>query len=172
MNEPESAETVAPKAPGPLPALANGSAEHAGLTDCLRALQAMRLGDFSVRMAGDAPGLLGKIADTFNDIAATNQHMAQQLEHLGQVVGKEGRTRQRLRIGLATGSWGGIEHSVNSLIDDLLWPTAEVTRVARELGTDGKLGGQAQVRKVTGMWKDLTESVNSMASNLTDQVRN
>src|SRR5262249_8143595 len=116
-----------PQTPPP-PALSNGSAEHAGLTDLLRALQAMRVGDFSVRMAGDAPGLLGKIADTFNDIVANNEHIAQQLEHLGQVVGKEGRPRQRLRIGLATGSWGGIEHSVNSLIDDLLWPTAEVTR--------------------------------------------
>jgi HAMP domain-containing protein/CheY-like chemotaxis protein len=128
MDELARPGAAAPNTQGPLPALANGSAEHAGLTDCLRALQAMRLGDFSVRMAGDAPGLLGKIADTFNDIVATNQHMAQQLEHLGQVVGKEGRTRQRLRIGLATGSWGGIEHSVNSLVDDLLWPTAEVTR--------------------------------------------
>jgi hypothetical protein len=47
---------------------------------------------------------------------------------VGQVVGKEGRTRQRLRLGLATGSWGEMENSVNSLIDDLLWPTTEVTR--------------------------------------------
>ena len=73
-------------------------------------------------------GLIGKIADTFNEIVSTNQHIAQQLEHVGQVVGKEGRTRQRLRFGLATGSWGEMENSVNSLIDDLLWPTTEVTR--------------------------------------------
>ena len=121
-------EAAASSPAGPPPPLANGAAEPAGLKDFLRVLQAMRLGDFSVRMAGDAPGLLGKIADAFNDIAANNEHIARQLQHLGQVVGKEGRTRQRLRLGLATGSWGGIEHSVNSLIDDLLWPTAEVTR--------------------------------------------
>ena len=54
--------------------------------------------------------------------------MAQQLEHVGQVVGKEGRTRQRVRLGLAAGAWGEMENSVNSLIDDLLWPTTEVTR--------------------------------------------
>src|SRR5262245_3112185 len=112
----------------PPPPLPNGSAEGRELHHLLRALQAMRMGDFSVRMEGDAPGLLGKIADTFNDIVSTNQHFAQQLEQVGQVVGKEGRTRQRLRIGLATGSWGGMESSVNALIDDLLWPTAEVTR--------------------------------------------
>src|SRR5207248_2588418 len=96
--------------------------------DLLRALQAMRVGDFSVRMAGDQVGLAGKIADTFNEIVAANQRMAQQLERVGQVVGKEGKTRQRVDFGLSSGAWSEMEASVNSLIDDLLWPTTEVTR--------------------------------------------
>src|SRR5260221_3244694 len=49
----------------------------------LRALHAMRVGDFSVRMAGDEDGLPGKIADTFNEIAAANQRIAEQLEGAG-----------------------------------------------------------------------------------------
>jgi HAMP domain-containing protein/CheY-like chemotaxis protein/signal transduction histidine kinase len=104
----------------------NGDA--GGLAELLHALQAMRVGDFSVRMAGDRVGLMGKIADTFNEIVGTNQRMAKQLEHVGQVVGREGRTRQRVRLGLSDGAWGEMESSVNSLIDDLLWPTTEVTR--------------------------------------------
>src|SRR5207248_6268202 len=96
--------------------------------DLLRALQAMRVGDFSVRMAGDQVGLAGKIADTFNEIVAANQRMAQELERVGQVVGREGRTRQRVDFGLSSGAWGEMESSVNTLIDDLLWPTTEVTR--------------------------------------------
>jgi len=44
----------------------------------------MRDGNFSVRMASDRAGLSGKIADTFNDIAATNQRMAEQLERVGE----------------------------------------------------------------------------------------
>ena len=103
-------------------------ASSSDLVEFLRALQAMRTGDFSVRMPTELTGVMGKIADTFNDIVTANQHIAQQLEHIGQVVGKEGRTRSRLRIGLATGAWGEMENSVNALIDDLLWPTAEVTR--------------------------------------------
>ncbi|HXE68778.1 MAG TPA: HAMP domain-containing protein, partial [Hyphomicrobiaceae bacterium] len=109
----------------------------------------MRMGDFSVRMAAESTGLLGKIADTFNEIVATNQHMARQLEQVGQLVGKEGRIRQRLRLGLATGSWGDMENSVNALIEDLLWPTTEATRaieavaqgdllVAMRLEVDGR----------------------------------
>ena len=57
------------------------------LTDLLHALQAMRAGDFSVRMTGDHLGIEGKIADTFNEIVAANQRMAQQLDgRLGQYV--------------------------------------------------------------------------------------
>src|SRR5438270_4842477 len=96
--------------------------------DLLYALQAMRSGDFSVRMGGDYLGIDGKLADTFNDIIAANERMAQQLELVGQVVGREGKTRQRVKFGLASGSWADMEGSVNTLIDDLLWPTREVTR--------------------------------------------
>src|SRR5580704_13046776 len=99
-----------------------------GLAELLQALQAMRVGDFSVRMAGDRVGIMGKIADTFNDIVATNQRMAKQVERVGQVVGRDGKTRLRIRLGLSDGAWGEIETAVNSLIDDLLWPTTEVTR--------------------------------------------
>ncbi len=93
----------------------------------LEALQAMREGDFSARLPGDRTGMAGKIADTFNGIIATNQRIAQQLEHVGQVVGREGQTRTRVRFSLASGSWGDMEASVNTLIDDLVWPTVAVT---------------------------------------------
>ncbi|MBZ7927522.1 HAMP domain-containing protein [Ensifer adhaerens] len=94
----------------------------------VEALIAMKQGDFSVRMRSDLDGVAGKIADTFNDIIAANQKMAQQLEHVGQVVGRDGRTSTRVRFGLTDGSWSAMEGSINTLIDDLVWPTAAVTR--------------------------------------------
>ncbi len=97
--------------------------------ELLEALQAVRVGDFSVRLPGQQTGLAGKIADVFNEIVAANHRMAQQLERVGQVVGREGRTRQRVKFALSSGAWGEMESSVNLLIDDLLWPTTEVTRV-------------------------------------------
>src|SRR5437667_902038 len=94
----------------------------------LSGLQAMRDGDFSVRLPGDWTGLEGKIADTFNEIVATNQKMAQELQRVGQVVGKEGKTRERARFDQSKGAWGEMEVSVNTLVEDLLRPTTEVTR--------------------------------------------
>ena len=94
----------------------------------LACLQTMRAGDFSVRLPGSWTGLAGKIADTFNDIVAANQQMAQELNRVGQVVGKEGKTRERTRFHESKGAWGEMKVSINTLIEDLLRPTAEVTR--------------------------------------------
>ena len=92
------------------------------------ALQTMRDGDFSVRLPGAWIGVEGKIADTFNDIVASNQQMAHELRRVGQVVGKEGRTRERTKFHESKGAWGEMEVSINTLVEDLLSPTAEVTR--------------------------------------------
>jgi HAMP domain-containing protein/CheY-like chemotaxis protein/signal transduction histidine kinase len=100
----------------------------ADLSVILSSLQTMRDGDFSVRLPGNWTGLAGKIADTFNDIVTANQQMAKELKRVGQVVGKEGRTRERMRFDLPKASWGEMEMSVNTLVDDLLRPTTEVTR--------------------------------------------
>ncbi len=117
------------------PAVTNGisatkATDHVSpvLAELLTALQAMRSGDFSIRMPGDGVGIEGKIADTFNDIIAANQRMATELERVGEVVGRDGKTKQRVKFGVSSGAWGEMENSINTLIDDLVWPTTEVTR--------------------------------------------
>ena len=101
---------------------------YADLSVILSSLQTMRDGNFSVRLPGNWIGLAGKIADTFNEIVTANQQMAEELKRVGQVVGKEGRTRERMRFDLPKAAWGEMEVSVNTLVDDLLRPTTEVTR--------------------------------------------
>ena len=60
--------------------LVNGEPVSAeDLAAILASLQTMRDGDFSVRLPGSWTGIAGKIADTFNDIVAANQQMAQEL---------------------------------------------------------------------------------------------
>ena len=94
----------------------------------LDVLQAVREGDFRARLPSDWPGLAGRVADTFNEIVAANARMADELQRVRQVVGKEGKTGQRLRLGLARGTWDKMEQSINGLIEDLLWPMNQVTR--------------------------------------------
>ncbi|HTT20536.1 MAG TPA: HAMP domain-containing protein [Candidatus Sulfotelmatobacter sp.] len=102
--------------------------ESLDLSVILSGLHSVRNGDFTVRLPGSWTGLAGKIADTFNDIVSANQHMSEELKRVGHVVGKQGKTRERTRFHESRGAWGEMEVSVNTLVEDLLRPTAEVTR--------------------------------------------
>jgi HAMP domain-containing protein/signal transduction histidine kinase/DNA-binding response OmpR family regulator len=88
----------------------------------------MKNGNFSVRLPVSWIGLPGKIADNFNEIVTANERMAFELKRVGQAVGKEGKTRERIRVEQRRGAWDDMEVSVNTLVEDLLRPTAEVTR--------------------------------------------
>src|SRR5712672_1267954 len=135
----------------------------------LHALQAMRVGDFSVRLPRDQVGLAGKIADTFNEIVAANERMAQQLEQVGQVVGRDGKTKKRVTFGLPHGAWGEMEGSVNTLIDDLLWPTTAVTRAISAVAQGDLLqtvGLEVDGRPLKGEFLRSATIVNTMIKQL------
>ncbi|MGH9737438.1 MAG: response regulator [Candidatus Acidiferrales bacterium] len=127
-NATEAAETVAEHKGAANGGHGDGELASAELSLILTSLQTVRDGDFSVRLPGNWTRLAGKIADTFNEIVTANEQMARELRRVGQVVGKEGRTRERTRFYHSRGAWGEMEVSVNDLVDDLLRPTTEVTR--------------------------------------------
>ncbi|MGH9337259.1 MAG: HAMP domain-containing protein, partial [Vicinamibacteria bacterium] len=95
----------------------------------LTALTSLRRGDFNVRLPIGLDGMDGRIADTFNDVVSLNQRLAQELERVSVVVGKEGRISQRAAGYLLSGSWAAQIACVNALIDDLVHPTRETARV-------------------------------------------
>ena len=109
----------------------NGGTSEPASTDylalILQGLLTMKNGDFSARLPGTWTGLPGKIADNFNEIVAANEQMASELKRVGQAVGKEGKTRERIRLQQRRGAWDDMEVSVNTLVEDLLRPTTEVT---------------------------------------------
>ena len=104
------------------------------------ALRALRRGDFSVRLPEDADGVDGEIAGLFNEVVSLNEEMTQEFEHLSKVVGKEGKISQRGRVKNARGGWETAIRSVNDLIEDMVQPTAEVSRVIGAGGQGGRSG--------------------------------
>jgi HAMP domain-containing protein/signal transduction histidine kinase/DNA-binding response OmpR family regulator len=104
------------------------AAIEADLNLLLESLQRVREGDFSMRLPSSWTGTMGKVADCLNDIVAANEQIARELKRVGQAVGKEGRTRERARFHAVKGAWGEMETSVNTVVEDLLRPTTEVTR--------------------------------------------
>ena len=73
--------------------------------------------------------MAGKVADTFNEVIELNERMANELERISRVVGKEGKIDQRASLGSVSGSWDAVLTSVNALIGDLVHPTSETARV-------------------------------------------
>src|SRR4051812_1139031 len=103
--------------------------EDLDLTDLLIAMTALKKGKFSVRLPVEWTGQAGKLADTFNSVVEMNEKMAHEFERLRQAVGKEGKINQRANPGDLTGSWASMVESVNTLIDELVRPTSEMSRV-------------------------------------------
>ncbi len=97
-------------------------------TQLLDALLSLRDGNFAVRLPSELTGVDGKIADAFNDIARVSERRARETARVSIAVGKEGKLKQRMAVPGAVGGWADEVAAVNMLIDDLVWPTTEVTR--------------------------------------------
>jgi HAMP domain-containing protein/signal transduction histidine kinase/CheY-like chemotaxis protein len=95
----------------------------------LIALRAFRRGDFSVRLPRDLDGVDRDIADAFNEVVELNDRMTKEFERLGEVVGRQGKINHRAKLPGATGSWAASVDAVNTLIADMVHPTAEMARV-------------------------------------------
>jgi HAMP domain-containing protein/CheY-like chemotaxis protein len=168
---PETGSAAVADAPGNGHGQLNSPGEPttAELGIILASLQRMQEGDFSVRLPGSWVGLPGKIADTFNDIVAANEQMADELARVGQAVGKEGRIRERTRLREAKGAWGEMETSINTLVDDLLRPTTEVTRAIAAVA-QGSLNEKVRLdvdgRPLEGEFLRTANIVNTMIQQL------
>ncbi|MFZ3320852.1 MAG: HAMP domain-containing protein, partial [Usitatibacter sp.] len=95
----------------------------------LSALTALKNGDGSIRLPLEWTGMQGKVAETFNEVVDLNQRMAEELAHLRQRVGREGKLKVRASLGDVRGFWKDSMSSVNALIGDLIHPTSDTARV-------------------------------------------
>ena len=128
----KSAKRTSPKTDGTTPVSGNGAGTPtpAQLRGVVKALEAARDGDFSVRLAGrNQDGVLAEIAAAYDELAERNARMEAEMARIGRVVGREGRMTERASLGGAPGGWQESIESVNALIDDLARPTTEVARV-------------------------------------------
>ncbi len=111
----------------------------------------------------------GKIADAFNEVVELNQRMAEELERLSRVVGKEGKISQRAEMGDVTGSWRASVDSVNALISDLVYPVSETARV---IGAVAKgdlsqtMAMEIEGRPLAGEFLRTAKTVNTMVDQL------
>ncbi|MBD2091335.1 HAMP domain-containing protein [Microcoleus sp. FACHB-1515] len=163
-------------------ASATTDADRLDLKQLLNVLTEVKKGNFSARMPIEQTGIAGKISDVLNDIIDRNEQMTAELERISTVVGKEGKINERASLGgAARGGWrSGIE-SVNTLITDLMQPTAETARVLRAVAhgdlsqtiateIDGK-PLQGEFLQTARVVNTMVDQLNSFASEVTRVAR-
>src|SRR3984885_9636907 len=135
----------------------------------LGAMTAFRDGDFSRRLPSNWPGIEGRIAEAFNQSIAHEDRISREVARLSVTVGRDGRLRQRMSMPGAIGQWATKIESINTLIDDLVRPTAEIARtigaVAKgDLGQSMEL--EADGRPLKGEFLRSANLVNTMIEQL------
>ena len=133
------------------------------------ALLAFKQGDFNIRIDEDWSGMDGKIASVFNDVVDLNRKLSKELDKVSRAVGKEGKILHRANIGVVEGEWSKSVESLNGLIDDLVWPTTDMSRVIGAVSS-GDLSQTVSLevdgRPLKGEFLRSAKTVNTMVSRL------
>ncbi|WP_106981791.1 HAMP domain-containing protein [Streptomyces sp. NRRL S-31] len=119
--------------------------DTAALNRLLAALVAMRDGNFRKRLTVSGDGVMSEIAAVFNEVADRNLHLTGELSRVRRMVGREGKLTERLETGACEGSWAVAVDNSNALVDDLVWPVSEVSRVLTAVA-EGDLSPRMELR--------------------------
>src|SRR5499427_4274510 len=155
------------------PAKANRATEN-GPTEArsrhiLATMLAFRDGNFSVRLPSDWEGIDGQIAAAFNHALSHEERISREMAQLSRTVGREGRLKQRMSVPGAIGGWAAKVDGFNTLLDDLVRPTTEISRTIGAVAK-GDLGQSMALdvdgRPLRGEFLRSAKLVNAMIEQL------
>ncbi|SDH04808.1 hypothetical protein SAMN05216553_11534, partial [Lentzea fradiae] len=137
----------------------------ATLDRVLSAMKDLRDGNFRRRLVVPGNGPVSALADVFNEIAERNQWLAGELGRVRQAVGQEGRLTERVAPAGTAGGWSLIADSVNGLVEDLMRPTTELSRVLAAVA-EGDLTKRMSDQTLRGEFATLGSTVNGLVDQL------
>src|SRR5438552_7650217 len=157
------------RAPGRAPENGTVEVKKQDLQQLLDALRSARDGEAGVRLPAQKSGLMGDVAKAYNQLAEQREGLTNELNRVHKVIGREGRMTERAQLRGAKGSWAESVSAVNSMIEDLVRPTIEVSRVldaVAEGDLSQKMSLQIEGRPVRGEFRRIGTTVNTMLDQL------
>ncbi|TML26602.1 MAG: HAMP domain-containing protein, partial [Actinobacteria bacterium] len=112
---------------------------------------------------------MGDVAKAYNQLAEQREGLCKELGRVSKVIRREGRMTERAEVKGAKGSWAESVDSVNSMIEDLVRPTIEVSRVldaVAEGDLSQKMSLQIEGRPMRGEFRRIGITVNTMLDQL------
>jgi HAMP domain-containing protein len=151
--------------------------EHPNTKALLRALTALKCGDFRIRLPLDWAGAAGRAAETFNELVALNERTSQELAQLRQAVGdtkallhaltalKSGDFSVRLPL-----DWVGIAGKTADTFNEVVVlnqrMASELARLRDSVGREGRIHQRASLGQVGGTWAESTKLINDLIADL------
>ncbi|HYK68224.1 MAG TPA: HAMP domain-containing protein, partial [Streptosporangiaceae bacterium] len=129
----------------------------------------IRDGDLRVRLPAEDGGIVGELTTAIRQTADRHRHFADELNKVCREVVRQGRLDARLSAGPGQGAWTSSAEAANTLIDALVVPTANATRVL-EAVADGDLTQRMDLedgsRPLRGDLRRLARRINQMVDQL------
>ena len=135
----------------------------------LDAIRSARDGETGVRLQARKSGMIGEISKAFNQLAERRESLTDELTRVSKVIGREGRMTERAQLKGTKGTWKQSADAVNAMIEDLVRPTVEVSRVlgaVAEGDLTQKMSLQIDGRPVKGEFRRIGTTVNTMLDQL------
>jgi signal transduction histidine kinase/HAMP domain-containing protein/CheY-like chemotaxis protein len=138
------------------------------LRPLLMAMNSLRDGDFTVRVE-DSQGVAAELAGVFNQIVARNAHLAAEFQRVRAEIVRRGRLDERITASPGQGAWTINVDAANTLLDALVVPVANATRVLDAVA-EGDLTQRVDLRdgsrELRGDLRRLGRGVNRMVDEL------
>jgi signal transduction histidine kinase/HAMP domain-containing protein/ActR/RegA family two-component response regulator len=158
-----------PEGAGQLGRAVDGWIRADELRPLLMAMNSLRDGDFTVRVQEVPEGITAELAGVFHQIVARNAHLAAEFQRVRAEVVRHGRLDERITASPGQGGWTTNVDAANTLLDALVVPVANATRVLDAVAA-GDLTQRVDLhdgsRQLRGDLRRLGRGVNRMVDEL------
>jgi methyl-accepting chemotaxis protein len=130
----------------------------------VRVVTAVSQGDLTQKLRLDAKGEVAQLAETINSMVVMLNTLAEEVSRVARVAGTEGKLTERATVVGIKGSWKEIVDTLNHLLESIVSPVLEVSRVVKAI-SEGDLTQKVEVTTV-GEIQRMSNALNAAVNNL------
>ncbi|GDY28734.1 histidine kinase [Gandjariella thermophila] len=135
----------------------------------LAGMRDLRDGNFRRRLVVAGGGLSAELATVFNELADRNQRLVSEMDRVRTAVGRNEQLDERVELDGAGDGWSTAAAAMNGLIEDLVRPTTELSRVlaaVAEGDLSRRMPGPPSGVRPDSKFAGLSTTVNSLLDRL------
>ncbi|PKV75344.1 HAMP domain-containing protein [Pontibacter ramchanderi] len=130
----------------------------------VKVVTAVSKGDLTQKLTLEARGEMAELADTINTMVIDLNRLAGEVSRVARVAGVEGKLTERATLQGVGGSWKELVDTLNDLLESIVTPVLEVSRVVRAI-SEGDLTQKVEAH-TAGDILDMANALNLAVDNL------